>query len=243
MSPKKTNRIILAATRLLVMFGIIGGVYLYQCYSEGKFNGTGNKFKNWLTNFTGTTFEFKPEAVIDKKIRETGKIIYVSGRVSDFENNYTSHEKRTFSNNILTLEGKTEGIFDPILKPLIKGDSYSQQIDTSGSFCPEKFIPHYPLALRGYIYFMPRTPLFDGQKWNINSCGGRFLCTYSASIKERENKINLECSGSIGEAQTAIYGTMKINENFDGFTGIEMDITSENSELQSVWHFYEGIKL
>ena len=230
MSPKTNKKFILKLIpRLVVVFAVISVVYIYQ---NGGFTG-----------FNKTTFEFKPEAVLDKKIMETGKITYKPGKIQTFENNYISHEKRTFSNNILTLEGKTEGDFDPVLKPLMKGGTYSQKIDTSTSFCPENFIPHYPSALRGYIYFMPRTPLFDGQKWEVNSCGGKFFCFYSASMKEGENKIDLSCSGSIGETQTTTSGIMRLNENFDGFAGIEMEITSESGELQSEWHFSEETKL
>lgn len=251
MTPEKKKKLLIQAFfRFCLIFGFIAGFFLYQSLKEGDFSSASlkadsikEKFKNFFLSAGGTTFEFKPEAVLDKKIRETGKITYKSGKIQTFENNYTSHEKRTFSNNILTLEGKTDGEFDPVLKPLMKDGTYSQKIDTSALFCPENFVPHYPSALRSYIYFMPRTPLFDGKTWEVTSCGGKFLCSYLASMKENENKIDLGCSGSIGKTQTTISGSMKINESYDGFTGIEMEITSENSELQSVWHFSEGTKL
>ena len=234
------------------MFGIIGGVYLYQCYSEGRFNGavskaengfdaTVHKLKNVFFSLGGTTFEFKPEAVLDKKIRETGKITYKSGKIQIFENNYTAHEKRSFSNNILLLRGKREGDFDPVLKPLME-NGYLKTIRMTAPYCPANFIVSvYPSELRAYIYLMPQTPLFDGKTWEVNSCGGKFLCSYSASMKESENKIDLGCSGSIGKTQTTISGTITINEKFDGFSGVEMEIMSENGDLTSIWNFYEEI--
>lgn len=251
MSPEKKKKLLIQAFfRFCLIFGFIAGFFLYQSLKEGDFSSASlkadsikEKFKNFFLSADGTTFEFKPEAVLDKKIRETGKITYKSGRIQTFENNYISHEKRTFSNNILFLEGKADGDFDPVLKPLIKSYTYSQEIDTASSFCPENFVPHYPSALRGFIYFMPRTALFDGQKWEINSCGGKFSCSYFAAMKEGENKIDLGCSGSFGKTQTTISGSMKINESFDGFAGIEMEITSENDGLQSEWHFSEETKL
>ena len=227
MSPENNNSLIKRLSkRLILVVAIIAAVYIYR----GNFSQQ-------------TVFEFKPEAVLDKKITETGKITYKSGKISNFENRYTAHEKRSFSNSILILEGKTEGDFDPVLKPLIKGDTYSQKIDTSTSYCPEDFVPHYPSALRSYVYFMPRTPLFDGKTWEVSSCGGKFLCSYFASMKDDGNKIDLNCSGSIGKTRTTISGSMKTNENFDGFEGVEMEITSENDGLQSEWHFSEETKL
>ena len=227
MSPENNNSLIKRLSkRLILVVAIIAAVYIYR----GNFSQQ-------------TVFEFKPEAVLDKKITETGKITYKSGKISNFENRYTAHEKRSFSNSILILEGKTGGDFDPVLKPLIKGDTYSQKIDTSTSYCPEDFVPHYPSALRSYVYFMPRTPLFDGKTWEVSSCGGKFLCSYFASMKDDGNKIDLNCSGSIGKTRTTISGSMKTNENFDGFEGVEMKITSENDGLQSEWHFSEETKL
>lgn len=227
MSPENNNSLIKRLSkRLILVVAIIAAVYIYR----GNFSQQ-------------TVFEFKPEAVLDKKITETGKITYKSGKISNFENRYTAFEKRSFSNNILTLEGKTEGDFDPVLKPLIKGDTYSQKIDLSTSYCPEDFVPHYPTALRNYVYFMPRNPLFDGQSWDLFSCGQSFLCSYSVSMKDDGNKIDLNCSGSIGKTRTTISGSMKTNENFDGFEGVEMEITSENDGLQSEWHFSEETKL
>ncbi len=227
MSPENNNSLIKRLSkRLILVVAIIAAVYIYR----GNFSQQ-------------TVFEFKPEAVLDKKITETGKITYKSGKISNFENRYTAHEKRSFSNSILILEGKTGGDFDPVLKPLIKGDTYSQKIDTSTSYCPEDFVPHYPTALRNYVYFMPRTPLFDGKTWEVSSCGGKFLCSYFASMKDDGNKIDLNCSGSIGKTRTTISGSMKTNENFDGFEGVEMEITSENDDLQSEWHFSEETKL
>lgn len=223
MNPEKNNSFIKRLSkRLILVFAIIAAVYVYR----GNFSQE-------------TAFEFKPEAFLDKKIKETGKITYKSGKVSTFENRYTAFEKRTFSNNILTLEGKTEGDFDPVLKPLIKGDTYSQKIDLSASYCPEDFVPHYPAALRNYVYFMPRTPLFDGQIWEIISCGGKFVCTYSVSMKEEKNLTGISCSGSLGETKTAISGTAVINGSFDGFSHIEMMIVSENNDLSSTWNFEE----
>lgn len=227
MSPENNNSLIKRLSkRLILVVAIIAAVYIYR----GNFSQQ-------------TVFEFKPEAVLDKKITETGKITYKSGKISNFENRYTAHEKRSFSNSILILEGKTGGDFDPVLKPLIKGDTYSQKIDLSTSYCPEDFVPHYPSALRSYVYFMPRTPLFDGKTWEVSSCGGKFLCSYFASMKDDGNKIDLNCSGSIGKTRTTISGSMKTNENFDGFEGVEMKITSENDGLQSEWHFSEETKL
>ena len=236
------------------MSGIIGGVYLYQCYSEGRFNGVISKAengfdaavyksKNGFSSLGGTTFEFPLLSVVEKNIRESGKITYASGKTSVLENNYKSREQQAFSHHVLYLKGKTEGEFDPVLKPLMKDGTYSQKIDTSTSYCPEDFVPHYPSALRAYIYLMPQTPLFDGKTWEVNSCGGKFLCSYSASMKESENKIDLGCSGSIGKKQTTISGTITINEEFDGFAGVEMEITSENGDLTSIWNFYEEISV
>ena len=251
MSPEKKKKLLIQAFfRFCLILGFIAGFFLYQNIKECDFSKVSikadsikEKLKNIFFSFGGRTFEFEPETALDKKISETGKITYKSGRIQTFENNYATHEKRTFSNNILFLEGKADGDFDPVLKPLIKSYTYSQKIDTSASFCPENFVPHYPSALRSFIYFMPRTALFDGQTWEVASCGGQFLCSYSASMKDDENKINLGCSGSIGKTQTTISGTMKINENFDGFAGIEMEISSENDGLQSEWHFSEETKL
>lgn len=223
MNPEKDNNFIKRLSkRLMLVFAIIAAVLIYR----GVFS-------------TKTTFEFKSEALLDKKITETGKITYASGKISTFENRYTAHEKRSFSNDILTLEGKIEGDLDPALKPLIKSDSYSQKIDLKASYCPEDFIPHYPTALRAYVYFMPRTLLFDGQKWEIVSCGGTFVCTYSVSMKEEKNLTDISCNGNLGEIKTVILGSALINENFDGFSSIKMEIISENNDLTSAWNFEE----
>ena len=228
------------------MLGIIGGFFLYQVYSEGDFKGTTGRLedvtyrlKNIFFSFTGRTFEFKPETALVKKIKETGKITYKSGKVSTLENRYTALEKRTFSNSILYLEGKTVGDFDPVLKPLIKGSTYSQKLDISSSYCPENFVPQYPTALRNFIYFMPRTPLFDGKTWDIFSCGQNFLCSYSVSMKEKGNKIDFGCSGSIGDTHSTLVGSAVINGSFDGFSRIEMTIVSENNDLSATWNFEE----
>ena len=251
MSPEKKKKLLIQAFfRFCLILGFIAGFFLYQNIKECDFSKVSikadsikEKLKNIFFSFGGRTFEFEPETALVKEIKETGKITYKSGKVSTLENRYTAHEKRSFSNNILYLEGNTAGDFDPVLKPLIKGSTYSQKLDISSSYCPEDFVPHYPTALRNFIYFMPRTALFDGKTWEVASCGGKFLCSYFASMKDDGNKINLGCSGSIGKTQTTISGSMKINENFDGFAGIEMEITSENDGLQSEWHFSEETKL
>ena len=247
MSPEKKKKLLVQAFfRFCLIFGFIAGFFLYQSLKEGDFSSASleadsikEKFKNFFLSAGGTTFEFKAEAVLNKKIRETGKITYKSGKVSTFENSYKAFEKRTFSNNIITLEGKTAGDFDPVLKPLMKDGTYSQKIDTSTSYCPEDFVPHYPSALRNFIYFMPHAPLFDGKTWDIFSCGQNFLCSYSVSMKEKENKINFGCSGKIGETHSTLVGSAVINGSFDGFSRIEMTIVSENDDLSSTWNFEE----
>ena len=247
MSPEKKKKLLIRAFfRFCLMLGIIGGFFLYQVYSEGDFKGTTGRLedvtyrlKNIFFSFTGRTFEFKPETALVKKIKETGKITYKSGKVSTLENRYTALEKRTFSNSILYLEGKTVGDFDPVLKPLIKGSTYSQKLDISSSYCPENFVPQYPTALRNFIYFMPRTPLFDGKTWDIFSCGQNFLCSYSVSMKEKGNKIDFGCSGSIGDTHSTLVGSAVINGSFDGFSRIEMTIVSENNDLSATWNFEE----
>ena len=247
MSPEKKKKLLIRAFfRFCLMLGIIGGFFLYQAYSEGDFKGTTGRLedatyrlKNIFFSFTGRTFEFKPETALVKKIKETGKITYKSGKVSTLENRYTALEKRTFSNSILYLEGKTVGDFDPVLKPLIKGETYSQKLDISSSYCPENFVPQYPTALRNFIYFMPRTPLFDGKTWDLFSCGQNFLCSYSVSMKEKENKIDFGCSGSIGDTHLTLVGSAVINGSFDGFSCIEMTIVSENNDLSATWNFEE----
>ncbi len=249
MSPEKKKKLLIQAFfRFCLILGLIAGFFLYQSFKEGDFSSTSlkadsikEKLKNIFLSSGGTAFDFPLLSVVEKNIRETGKITYASGKTSVLENNYKSREQQTFSNPVLSLKGKTDGEFDPVLKPLMKDGTYSQKIDLSASFCPEDFVPHYPSALRSYVYFMPRTPLFDGKTWEINSCGGKFLCSYSASTKEGKNKIDLGCSGSIGKTQTTISGTIKINEKFDGFAGVEMEITSENDDLTSIWNFYEEI--
>ena len=247
MSPEKKKKLLIQAFfRSCLIFGFIAGFFLYQSLKEGDFSSTSlkadsikEKFKNIFLSSGGTAFEFPKFSVVEKNIRETGKITYKSGKIQTFENNYTAHEKRTFSNNILTLEGKTEGEFDHVLKPLMKDGTYSQKIDTSTSFCPEDFVPHYPSALRSYIYFMPRTPLFDGKTWDIFSCGQSLLCSYSASMKESDNKIDFGCSGYIGDTHMTLTGSAGINKNFDGFSNIKMIIVCENNDLSSTWNFEE----
>ncbi|MBO4710938.1 hypothetical protein J5681_03360 [bacterium] len=223
MNPEKNNSFIKRVSkRLVFVFAIIAAVYIYR-------GGV----------FLPKTFEFQPETVLDKNITETGKITYASGKISTFENKYKAHEKRTFANSILTLEGKTDGDFDPVLKPLIKSDTYSQKIDLSTSYCPENFVPQYPTALRNHIYFMPRTQLFDGQIWEIVSCSGKFVCTYSVSMKEEKKSTGISCSGSLGDTKTMISGTAVINDSLDGFSRIKMTIVSENNDLLSTWNFEE----
>jgi len=247
MSPEKKKKLLIQAFfRFCLIFGFIAGFFLYQSLKEGDFSSASlkvdsikEKFKNFFLSAGGTTFEFKAEAVLNKKIRETGKITYKSGKIQTFENNYTAHEKRTFSNNILTLEGKTKGRFDPVLKPLMKDGTYSQKIDTSTSYCPEDFVPHYPSALRSYVYFMPRTPIFDGKTWDIFSCGQSFLCSYAALMKNNENKIDFGCSGYIGDTHMTLTGSAEINKNFDGFSSTKMIIVCENNDLSSTWEFEE----
>ncbi len=89
MSPEKKKKLLIQAFfRFCLMLGIIAGFFLYQAYSRGDFKGgTGRldeaayKLKNVFFSFAGRSFEFKPETVLVKKIKETGKITYKSGKV------------------------------------------------------------------------------------------------------------------------------------------------------------------
>ena len=249
MSPEKKKKLLIQVFfRFCLIFGVVAGFYLYQHWQNGGFGGSVSK-KNLVTEvkdiFVGSgkenTFEFPLISVVDRKVEETGGITYRNGRTLSLKNIYKVREKRNLSNQILTIEGKTEGEFDPLVKSLMKNDTYLQKIDLSASYCPADFVPHYPSSLRNFIYFMPRNPLFDGQKWELVSCGGKFSCSYSVSMKDTENPVDISCSGYIGETKTALSGTAVINGNLDGFSQIKMEMVTENKELTSIWNFYEEI--
>lgn len=239
-SPEKKKKLLIQAFfRFCLVFGIIAGFFLYQSWSKGDFGRAGFRLKNWFSSLQGKTFGFRPEAALHKNVRENGKTTYKSGRNLSFKNKYKVQEKQTFSGGLLTLEGKIEGDIDPELRHFMPNDSYLQEIDLSGSYCPVGFDPKYPANLRNYVYFMPRSPLFNGQKWTIFSCGGKFSCSYSVLMTERGNSIDILCSGHIGGTKTTIIGAAAINGNFDGFYSAAMAVTCENKELASSWEFHE----
>lgn len=194
------------------------------------------------------SFRFSPSETVRKDVSEKGRIIYKSGNVLEIKNDYAAEETRTCvyqdegtaAGAAISLKGKVDGVFDPIIKPFIKSDSYAITINTGdSSFCPEHFIPQYPSALRAYFYFLPRNAIFDGQTWETRSCGGEFICSYRISLNDAEKKMIISCSGSIKNTSVIMNGEADLNDALDGLILTDTDISCENSELSSSWDFSE----
>ncbi|HPG36224.1 MAG TPA: hypothetical protein PLG63_07805, partial [bacterium] len=121
---------------------------------------------------------------------------------------------------------------------------YIVEINTSEvpKACKEKFVMQYPSFLRRFIYYMPQAPIFDGQKWEIDACGGDLICNYTIIFHEKAGKVEMLCSGNIGDAEIAMSGDLEMNAKFNGFSEVILEISSESPELISSWKFSESSK-
>ena len=223
-SPER-SRLFRFSARILIILGIFLVVWIYLGENGKK-----------------SSFVFQPNEIVEKSVVEVGEIIFKTGKTAKVENVYSAKEKRSISGNNLTLQGTVDGKIDLFLKPIIKSNSYELKIDLSEPIgCHENFIAQYPSVLREYFYIMPLTPLFDGQRWEISSCGGAFICSYMLSMSELANEVDISCSGKIKDSSVAVAGKMKINETFSGFLWTKMEIITENNSLMSIWNFYDKI--
>jgi hypothetical protein len=189
-------------------------------------------------------FHFPSKGHVVKNVSEKGVLVFSSGNKVEIKNEYLSRELVKRTGSVIMIEGTTAGEFDPILKPLIKSNDYIVEINTSEvpKACREKFVEQYPSFLRRFIYYTPKAPLFDDQKWEIDACGGQFICNYAVTLYEKVRKVEMICSGKIGEAEIAMSGDMEINSKFNGFSEVTLEITSESPELVSNWKFSESSK-
>lgn len=223
-SPER-SRLFRFSARILIILGIFLVVWIYLGENGKK-----------------SSFVFQPAGIVEKSVVEVGEIIFKTGKTAKVENVYSAKETLTLSGNNLILQGTIDGKIDSFLKPIIKSNDYELKIDLSEPVgCHENFIAQYPSVLREYFYVMPLTPLFDGQKWEISSCGGAFICSYMLSMGDSANEVDISCSGKISDSSVVADGKMKINETFSGFLWTKMEIVIENKNLISIWNFYDEI--
>lgn len=189
-------------------------------------------------------FRFPSKGHVVKNVSEKGILLFSSGNKVELKNEYLSKELVKREDSVIIIEGTTAGEFDPNLKPLIKSNDYIVEINTSEvpEACREKFVMQYPSFLRRFLYYMPSSPLFDGQKWEINACKGEIRCNYSLTIHDRSGKVEIICSGRVGDAQIAMSGDLEMNPKFNGFSSVTLQISSESPELVSKWKFSESSK-
>lgn len=216
-----------SSSRALIVAGIVLMVALYYDHYYSK-----------------TFFKLPANAKITKTVSEKGTLVFSTGVKLELENNYQSNEVVKNAGSIIEISGTVEGEFDPSLKPLMKSNDYSAKINISKSEqqCEDKFVIQYPSFLRRFIYFMPSSPVFSGQVWQITSCNGKFVCNYLILPDKDKRTVEMLCSGHIGDAEVAMAGDLKINKNFDGFSLILLDIVSESPEMVSTWKFSENSK-
>lgn len=208
---------------LLFLSGILAAFYLYFANHNSKI-----------------FFSFKSRGPIVKNVTEIGELRFAPEKRLNLKNIYQIKEEAVVKDSLIQLNGKIDGKIDDVLKPLIKSDEYFFEIDwEKGDFCPRNFVPHYPIALRRFIYFMPRSELFNGKKWEISACDGNFICAYSLILEEGERTVDLNCSGKIENNDVVLAGKLEINGAFDGFPRTDLEIISENSDLLSSWNFKE----
>jgi hypothetical protein len=216
-----------SSSRIFILGGIMLIVALYHDHYYSK------KF-----------FHFPSKGHVVKNVSEKGFLLFSSGNKVELKNEYLSKELIKRTDSVIIVEGTTAGEFDQTLKPLIKSNDYIVEINTSEvpQACKEKFVMQYPSFLRRFIYYMPKAPLFNGKKWEIDACGGEFVCNYEITLYEKVRKVEMMCSGTIGDAEIAMSGDLEMNAKFNGFSEVILEISSESPELISSWKFSESSK-
>lgn len=194
--------------------------------------------------YSKTFFKFPAKAKIIKQVSEQGTIVFATGVKLDLENHYISNETVAATGSTVKIEGTIEGDIDPHLKPVMNSDKYSTLLNLlqGDPGCDDKFVMQYPSFLRRFVYFMPSSPVFNGQTWQITSCSGQFVCNYSILQGKDKRTVEMLCSGKIGDADVAMTGDIKINRKFDGFSLILLDIVAQSPEMVSTWKFSENSK-
>jgi hypothetical protein len=194
--------------------------------------------------YSKTFFRFPAKAKIVKQVSEQGTIVFATGVKLDLENHYISNETVTAKGSTVKIEGTIEGDIDPHLKPVLNSDKYSALLNVlqGDQRCDDKFAMQYPSFLRRFVYYMPSSPVFNGQTWQITSCQGQFVCNYSILQGKDRRTVEMLCSGRIGDADIAMTGDIKINRKFDGFSLIILDIVAQSPEMVSTWKFSENSK-
>lgn len=177
-------------------------------------------------------------------VHEKGRISYVSGRILDLKNEYEVEKKINREESVITVHGRIDGSIDPVLAPVFNSRNYLTEIDLSDveSACSAGFNPLYPVALRRLIYFMPEAELFDGQVWELNTCKGKFNCSYMLKLTDEKASVEILCSGGIGDSDVAVSGDLAVNKKLNGFDSVDLEITSSTPELVSVWTFSDRKK-
>lgn len=177
-------------------------------------------------------------------VYEKGKVTFSSGRVLDVKNEYKVEEKISRDGSVITVHGRIDGNIDPVLSPIFNSRNYFTEIDLADveSACSAGFNPLYPVALRRLIYFMPEAELFDGQVWELNTCKGKFHCSYVLRFSDKKASVEILCSGSIGDSDVAVSGNLTVNKKLNGFDTVTLEITSSAPELVSVWTFSNAKK-
>lgn len=210
------------SSRLLLAGMLILGVYLFRDHLSMN-----SKFR----------IQTKNQQILN--VIENGRITYTSGRIIDIKNEFSTEEKINRNESVVTVHGRIDGNIDPVLSPLFNSRNYFTEIDLSDieSACSPRFNPLYPSALRRLIYFMPEAGVFDGQVWEINTCDGKFNCSYTLKYPDKKASVELLCSGSIEGSEVALSGNLEVNKKLNGFDSVRLEITSSSPELVSNWVF------
>jgi len=194
--------------------------------------------------YSNTSFHIPSKKQQTLQVVEKGNINFVSGNTLEIMNDYKTEENLSRVESFITINGKIDGRIDPVLVPLFNSRKYLTEVNTADieNACSPDFNPLYPVAIRRLIYFMPESALFDGQKWEINTCHGKLRCNYALSFKNKKASVEILCSGSIQNSEIAISGNLAVNKKLNGFDSVMLEITSSSPELVSNWILEDTLK-
>lgn len=212
--------------RILFVSVILLSFYMYRNY-----------------DYLNIRFHFPAKKYQTVSVHEKGEIKFVSGSHLKIENKYKNYENISRNNSFITIQGKIDGKIDPVLAPLFNSSKYLTEIDVNDieSACSQKFNPLYPTALRRLIFFMPDHPLFNDQRWEINTCQSKFRCSYALSTINKKWVVDMLCSGIILNSEVAMIGNLMINDKLNGFDFVFLEATASTPELVSNWTFTDSV--
>jgi len=214
--------------RAIILIGIILILHTYREYYSQK-----------------QYFNFSSHSNYIKSVEESGTIEYTAtSDVLDLENTYDVNETIEKKGSLIFISGDIDGTVDPVIETFMKNKFYSANIDVDDTsvICKEAFNPLYPILLRRLAFFMPRTVLYNGQKWTVLLCDGEFQCDYSLKMRKKIPEVSYFCSGIFQGFEVALTGEVFINSNYSGFLSLKNEITISTQEYVSKWFFKDKIK-